>query len=410
MIAGRLDTDRINRELADAGLAEFVRVEHQTFNPNNSATVSVDQLILADGKKVIRKELASSAPVTVAHWAASARPDHWNYWRREAHVYGSGLAKVHSASGLRPPHLLGLDSDGRRVSLLIEYVEGIGGSHLGLDDYMRIARRLGESQGSSETSQRARGAKSWWSHRWIHQYASSRPVESELYCRGEAWEHPVVVEGFGAERHRIRDGYCRMMDELPLWADLLDSLPQTICHHDLWANNVICPLPTDADARTVDNGEDPDDVLIDWGCVGSGAVGEDIGTFVPDGLLNQLQSPDSFRDFDRAVWGGFSAGLEASEWPYPPEMARLAMCASLVKFCWLPALMVRNADHQGPTAYGGVAGPELVEVFRQRAPVLMHMLELLDEARRMTSRLGLGGDPGLGGQFENRGHDRIVRK
>jgi len=56
-----------------------------THNPANGVTAGIR---LEDG--VVHKRLTCrrAAP---AHWAASTDPRHWNYWRREALVYETGL-------------------------------------------------------------------------------------------------------------------------------------------------------------------------------------------------------------------------------------------------------------------------------------------------------------------------------
>ena len=51
----------------------------------------------------------------------------------------------------------------------------------------------------------------------------------------------------------------------------LAHLPQTVCHHDVWRNNII--------SRRTADGQD-ETVVLDWEMVGLGAAGEDVGNLL----------------------------------------------------------------------------------------------------------------------------------
>ena len=184
----------------------------------------------------------------------------------------------------------------------------------------------------------------------------------------------MVVEGFGDRRHLLRERFGRLLAEAPAWRSVMASLPTTLAHLDCWANNLVVPSSGDP-------------VLVDWAFCGLGAVGEDPGNLVPDGFLDHCLDPGRYAEVDAAVWGAYADGLAVARWPWPPEMARLGMCLAVLKFVWVPALMVANAGYAGPTGYGGRAGPELVEVFRRRAVVFEAMLERVEEARALAAAL-----------------------
>ncbi len=393
---------QVNLELAQAGLTPASGIQPLVFNPNNSVTVSVSRVLLEGGGSLVRKELSADASVTVEHWAASKDPTHWNYWCREPFAYteplgASGARAVHLATdvratdvratdagdrspdagatavGLRPPELLWGNVSAQSAVLLLEDVDGRSGAAMGASDHGRLAHRLGQAQGRTAVdwaADAARPAPNWWSQEWLRRYAASRPVGIEVMSADHLWSQPTVVDGFGEAAGELRSGFAVAMAELETWAAVLARLPQTLCHHDLWANNVIC-TPRD-------------DVLIDWGCVGPGSLGEDLGTFVADGFLNGMQL-DSVGSLDRLMVKEYSAGLRAGGWSGPEEVPRLGMCAAVAKYCWLPALMVLNVENSGPTGYGGQDAGEVVEVFRRRVPVLLWMLEMLAEARKLRA-------------------------
>jgi hypothetical protein len=350
-------------------------------NQNNPVTDSVDRVVVrdADGveRSAVRKVLRSDGEVVVAHWTTADDPAHWNHWRREDLAYTSGLVDAFAPDGLRSPALI--DRVGRSdgaVELWLEDVAGRPGSEWDLADHRRFARRLGAAQG--RLRDRALPDDDWLSRGWLRAYSLSRPPGPAILDDDEAWNHPVVVDGFADSRDRIRGGFADLWAEVDWWFDLIDRLPRTLCHLDCWPNNLVA-------------GADGTDVLLDWSFVGIGATGEDPGNHVPDTFFDHFMEPEAFAALDRVVWEAYAAGLESAGWPHPADLARLGMVAAgVAKYLWLPGLMVWNADSQVPTAYGGREGYPPIEVFRRRAGVFTALLAWADEARRLAASL-LGG-------------------
>lgn len=369
-------TDQRVAELNEAGLAELESVEPLVFNPNNAVTAAVERLALTDGTSVVRKVLHRDAPAPVPHWAAGAHRGHWNYWRREVDAYDSRVVRSFEPH-LRAPDLLGRVSRGTGVEvLLLEDVPGATGFEFGVEDLARAAGALGRAQGGSATGWRTRGFQSA-SREWIWSYATSRPPGPVGYADAQAWEHPVVVAGFGRARHELRRRFGELQAELWWWRRSLASCPPTLCHLDFWSPNIVF--------------DGAGAVLVDWSFAGLGAVGEDPGNLVAAVMLDHQFGPESYDDLDDAVTSAYLAGLSESSWPHDPDRARFALWASVAKYVWMPAAMVSAADHDGPTGYAGRDGPELVEVFTRRAQVLLSMLERIGRARRLARQLGLVG-------------------
>ncbi len=369
-------------QLRAAGLAPVLEVEPLVFNRNNSATGIVERLALADGTDVVRKVLLAHAPVSVPHWAAGATPDHWNYWRREAEAYlASTRAEVRSilpGRGVTAPDLLGHVSptDGVEV-LFLEHLEGRSGPQLREEDLVSLARGLGCWQGAETDPDHLPPAsvQDWWSRDWTFDYAASRPTGECGYEDDEAWAQPLVVEGFGGSLDRIRDGFARLYAEIDRWRSVAVDLPQAPAHLDCWANNAV-----------IAEGRLP--VLFDWSFCGLAPLGVDAGNLVPDGLLDHYGDPGSYARLNRLVADAYTSGLADAGWNGCEDHVRLAMGTMPVKFAWLPALMVANADWAGPTGYGGQKGLEHLEVFRRRAVVFEAMLDQVEQARSLARALG----------------------
>lgn len=363
-------------------------------NRANPVTRDVQRVVLGagsdlgePGSTVVVKTICADGPQIVPHWSAGSEDSHWNFWSREAQAYRHHIPDEFRGGGLRGPKLLDrVEMPDGSIQLWLEDVTGRSGHDLDVRDHVRIADRIGRSQGALSpgpngptAEQRDLLALPFLSNGWMRSYALSRPAGPAIHQDPEAWEHPVVVAGFGEARHRLRARFAELYRDAPRWFDLLDSLPRTLCHLDFWPNNAIA-------AGDIDQ---PDDVLIDWAFVGGGAVGEDPGNWVPDTLFDHFMEPERFAELDSAVWHAYAAGLDAAGWLWPIEYARLGMCASAIKYVWLPGLMVSTADHKGPTGYGGQPSYPLVEVFRRRGLVFEQLLRWLDEAAVLARSLGL---------------------
>ncbi|MCF4141011.1 hypothetical protein L1856_35610 [Streptomyces sp. Tue 6430] len=79
-------------------------VEPLVHNPKNGVTAGVWR-VRAGGRSAVLKVL-TRRKAAEGRWAASDDPRHWNHWRREAHVYASGLAQTWQPYGIRAPGLL----------------------------------------------------------------------------------------------------------------------------------------------------------------------------------------------------------------------------------------------------------------------------------------------------------------
>src|SRR5262245_52154135 len=119
------DTDLVQAEAgellgAPAGSARLTPLTH---NPVNGVTGGVWTVSAGERSAVLK--VLTRARRTDGAWAASDDPRHWNYWRREAEVYTSGLAAHWQPYGIRAPRLLAcVERPDGDLALWLEHVPG----------------------------------------------------------------------------------------------------------------------------------------------------------------------------------------------------------------------------------------------------------------------------------------------
>ncbi|MFF1571133.1 phosphotransferase family protein [Leifsonia sp. NPDC058292] len=159
--------------------------------------------------------------------------------------------------GIRAPRAYGtlLEPDGA-ITLWLEDVPHEGARPLDGQAMLTAARHLGEMNGRWF----GRAVEPWMFEGWIDRHAQPEAVERSLELVRSA--HPAVVARLG-DRVALAE---RLMLDQPRVREVLEALPQTLCHHDAVGANVI---------RT-----GPATVLIDWESVGPGTVGADLASLL----------------------------------------------------------------------------------------------------------------------------------
>ncbi|MFJ8579387.1 phosphotransferase family protein [Micromonospora sp. NPDC093277] len=298
-----------------------VPAQSLTHNPLNGVTGGIWRT-RRDGRPAVLKLITPPTGGTgPAHWAASADPGHWNYWRREVEAYRSGLASTAwSGAGLAAPDVLAVEErpDGT-VALWLAEVDGRPGTAGSMADFAELARRLGSAHADWLDRTGTLSRHDWLARDWLRDYTLSRPVTEPV-----PWQHPVAAAAWPAP---LRDGLRRLWDGRQAVLAATDQLPHTLCHHDVWPNNLIF---TDAGP-----------VLLDWSFVGPGPIGEDAANLVLDTFFDGLVDLALLPDVADAVLTGYVEGLRAAV--DPALVARAVRITGAAKYFWLAPVMLNRA-------------------------------------------------------------------
>lgn len=341
-----------------------VTVEPLRHNQNNPVTVDVSRYRGADWS-VVGKHVGRGG-AGAAHWSPSDDPQHWNYWRREALAYTSGLAaSAYAGSGIAGPRLLlAADRPAGGTMLWLADARGLPGSRWSVDDLGRAARALGRGQGSYLAGRPLPDAP-WLSRRFLRQYVAAKPVDGSVLHDDAAWRVPVVRAAYGSLQNGLRG----------LWEDrerllaLVESLPQTLAHCDVWPANMI-------------TGAGGDVVLLDWSFVGVGAVGEDAGNLVTDSVWDGWLPAVELPHIGQVVWESYLVGLREAGWTGDERLARLGFCAGgAVKYAWLAEQSLRRVAAGDLRSYGGYSDIAAEKLLNTYAAAFVLLLSWVDEAR-----------------------------
>ena len=216
-----------------------------------TSTLGLWRARLGAQEVVVKRLLAPAADDP----AALSQPRHAAYWRREADAASSGL--VEHTPGLRmPPTAVEEDADG--ITLVRECVADARNTGLFL------ARALGRFAASD--------------------------VHAPWLARDQLRDRVLRVERYGGWRTLARTPVADVAEHL--WTrrgsllDSLDALPQVLQHGD--------PVPGNLPGR-----DGPDVLALDWGTLGTGPVGGDLGYYL-------LSARESLEPLLEAYVGGLA--------------------------------------------------------------------------------------------------------
>jgi hypothetical protein len=302
----------------------------------NAATAGIWRVRGPAGSAILKAARRPAGDGPARAFPTSDEPGHWNYWRREALAYQTGLAATaYADSGIAAPELLeaATRADGG-IDLWVSDVAGAAGWDWPVPRLGRFAYELGVSQ--ARWAGRVPGLP-WLSRRWLAQYLAEGPPRVTQVTDAD-WDHPVLAAAWPAGlRQRLRRLHA---DHDRLLAHAAGA-ERTLCHLDVWPANLI------------DSGGTS--VLLDWSFTGDGAVGEDISNLIIDSCADGLMDIALLPEIAASATDGYLRGLRDGGWTGSADavLATIAACGA-AKYSWLAPMVAGRAarDHLGPSSYG----------------------------------------------------------
>ena len=278
--------------------------------------------------------------------------------RRELAAYRSGLL-AELPAGVRAPALYGFSerSDGEIV-LWLEDVHRDPEGATSEGSIIGVARDLGRVAG---TWLGRISSEPWLFRGWIERHSQPGAQAAGLATLHRG--HPSAQIRLGP---RMELGV-RLIDAQPRIAALLDSLPQTLCHHDAVGANILRSSGVT--------------VLIDWESVGPGPVGADLASLLFSSVRRGDCSAELVaRCFDVAV-AAYIDGVGDIGAQVDPVSVRLSVDASIALRWKLLVDIAVALEDEGTSVRRGSAPQETPAEAIDELLVLSEVLEAA--ARRL---------------------------
>jgi len=310
-------------------------------------------------------------------WPASEVPSAPMYWRREADALLSpelaGLPGPFQAGRCRATY----EPGDHHLELWLDDQLGEPGSAWDLGRLTLAARHLGETQGAIAAEGPV--AAPWWSRGWLRAYAGRREIDTAMLVEPALWKLPYVREHYDPG---VGPALAEIWTERERLLDLLDRVPYTLCHMDLWPPNLFShPDPALADAYTI---------AIDWGFAGQGSVGEDIANLIPDSVQDGFVPPADAFAFTENVFDAYIEGLRRGGSTLDPRIVRFVYGAAMaVKYAWMTPRMLEYAlKITHCPEIEAIDGMPLDEAFAARAASASVMARLGIDALSLVDLIG----------------------
>jgi hypothetical protein len=341
-----------------------IACEMLTHNVRNTITDGIWRVAAGEFKAVVK--VTVNNPGGDPHWQPSLVPSAWNYWKREAEAYRSGLTQAYRPHGIRGPGLLQVvERTPNSFAIWMEDVDARPAVQIDAEWVSDIAYRLGAAQGS--LAARPDAIPAFASRRFLRDYTASKRLGWDLLDSDSSWNHQLIATCFPDS---LREGANRLHRERAWFLAVMEQLPRTLCHLDVWPNNII--LAKDGSA-----------VLVDWAFAGDGTFGEDIGNLVPDAAFDRFVQADQLPSLATAALKSYLEGLFALGWRGNPMHVELGFYASAIKYDWLVPWMLAKADEE-QLDYGGHTSVAAEERYRERGLAMLELTRWAERARQIV--------------------------
>lgn len=267
--------------------------------------------------------------------ANDAAVDTWDYPEREMLVYRSDLLSG-LPDAIRAPRCIAVEeqNDGTTWIWLEHIVDELPGQWAP-DDHAAAAARLGRFNGAYLTSMPIQRYP-WLNHAGLRDLVESAgPAIAFMGRLPDSGAHPLVTRFYPPP---VVNMLLQLWDERDVFLDILDRLPQTLCHRDAHRRNLLYRTESDGVKQMV---------AIDWALVAQGAIGEDLAGLVAGNLLLFEAEGITPSSLDEICFAAYLDGLREAGWSGEPRHVRLGYTSSLVAHHMLgfntrPVLLLDN--------------------------------------------------------------------
>jgi hypothetical protein len=230
------------------------------------------------------------------------------YWKREYELYRSRMLTALPQIGLTTPVIYGCAEFPDACWIWMEDIQQERQTW-DLADYRLVARRLGRFNGAYLTGHPLPDYP-WLSDRW---HCRIVPPLADVFDNLDDYlQHPLAQRALPSSD---KDEILAIWQDRERFCTALTSLPQTLCHVDVFRRNLFH--------------SEKSTKLIDWALAGRGAVGEELVCFVALSLYFPEIPLAQAEILDQAIFAGYIDGLRDVGWTGDARLARIGYTCAM---------------------------------------------------------------------------------
>jgi hypothetical protein len=316
-------------------------------------------------------------------------PTDWNYWKREALAFESGLLDGW-AGPLWPIRALAVDEVSAEEAWI--WLQSCGDGEVkekwSLDRLASTAHDLGAVAAQWAATPPDRDQHPWLDHRWVDGWVATARKLGADHAAGHdgCWISGPLREVVSVS---APGRVATLMASAGPLQERLASLPPTLAHHDAQWSNAFSAQEAGLGQGTV---------LIDWSYLGLAPVGTDLGLSVGWNVLNGAVDSRRAQAHDRSATDAYLRGLREHGWAGSPDAVRFARAASAslaavtllaAQASWLCPAEVSSVGDMStwPEEAAAQRHTDVATVMAEWAAGLDFVLDLGEEAMRLSDRL-----------------------
>jgi hypothetical protein len=230
------------------------------------------------------------------------------YWKREYELYRSQMLATLPQTDLTTPLIYGCAEFPDACWIWMEDIQEEKQTW-DLTDYRLVARRLGRFNGAYLTGHPLPDYP-WLSDQW---HCRIVPPLADIFDNLDDYlQHPLAQRALPLSE---KDVILAIWQQRERFCTALTSLPQTLCHIDVFRRNVFHSKKSTK--------------LIDWALTGRGAVGEELVCFVALSLYFPEIPISQAETLDQTIFAGYIDGLRDVGWTGDARLVRLGYTCAM---------------------------------------------------------------------------------
>jgi hypothetical protein len=325
----------------------------------------------------------------------SQEPSAFDYWKREALVYQSGLLddlpgdlvtprclEIGAYSVIDQANMPGIVTDhtsepgiGEEYWLWLEEITDLEDEVWPFMRYGEVARHLGHFNGAYAAPNSLPDVP-WLSAGNFQQWLVM--AEAGIAQLPRLSQHPFFKELLpGNFSERI----VNLWEARERLLHLRQQLPLTFCHHDAFRRNIFTQQDASGHQKSV---------LIDWARAGTGVLGEELVALFATSLKFIAVDCDRLPELDAVIFTNYVDGLRESGWQGDPNLARFGFTATAALKCGVadPAIKLPNVARRIANLPPGTESPRILGPgLEQSVVVHRHLLQMGEEALDLCTQL-----------------------